>query len=222
MCPRPLTCVTRQQLEDVGCPAPRSGNGRHLVEVCPRASRSISRSGSPRMGCPWCQKGHGSSQATGGCSTPAPGIVPIPISPPLSCSLPVAPLRPGAITTAATATTGMRCGICTSQGGRPARAPQRSTSVATDTLRRQVRALGPRSRQGRRSRGGAHRPTGNKRLSMLQRPHSRLQTPCSKRWPPSQTTPRRMPSLTPSQRWHLSIRSPGCGSSVSSKPPCPP
>ena len=92
------------------------------------------------MGCPWCQKGHGSSQATAGCSTPAPGIVPIPISPPLSCSLPVAPLRPGAITTAATATTGMRCGICTSQGGRPARTPQRSTSVATDTPHRQARA----------------------------------------------------------------------------------
>ena len=49
----------------------------------------------------------------------------------LSCSLPVALSRLGAITTAATATTGMRYGISASQGGRPARALQRSTSVAT-------------------------------------------------------------------------------------------
>ena len=51
-------------------------------------------------------------------------------------------------------------------GGRPTRALQRSTSVATATLRSQARVLGPRSRQDRRSREVTHHPTGNKQFSM--------------------------------------------------------
>ncbi len=135
--PSTLENVTRQQLEELAALLPDPGNG-HTSRGMPQAVPFDLPQWIAPMGCPWCQKGHGSNQATVGCSTPAPGIVPIPISPPLSCSLPVALLRPGAITTAATATTGMRYGIYASQGGRPART---STSVATATLRSQARVL---------------------------------------------------------------------------------
>jgi hypothetical protein len=81
---------------------------------------------------------------------------------------------------------------------------------------------GPAITSGQAQQGRAHRPTRSKRLSMRQRPHSRLLTPYYTRCPPSPTRPKRMPSLMPSRRWRLSIRLAGCGSSVNSRPPSRP
>ena len=125
-------------------------------------------------GLPVVSKGHGSSQVTGGSSTPAPGIVPIPIK-----SAFVVQFASGAVATGCHhngchgnnwhalrdlyepgwQTRARSAALHSSSNGHPG---QPSTSP------------GPAIRAGQAQQGESHHPTSSKRLSMPQRLHSGL------------------------------------------------